>query len=489
MSITALLDWIRKHRIFAAACAVALVVLIAAGIWHGAGQRGSAATGIEIYAAYDLLDGADVVDVRQKVQYRNETGSPLAELVFHLHPLAYETLETAPVAQEDYPAAYPGGFDGGRVQLDSVTVAGEAVEPRIEGSVLRIPLANALREGDSAEVGLVYTLTVPACTARYGAGGHSVNLLNAFAIPAIYGETGWRMDAYCAIGDPFVSEMADYRVEISVPEGYGIAATGVATSEKSKDGRVTTVFDAPGARDFAAVLSREYVSAETKVGDVRVISRAATQEGADLALAHAAEAVAVMSATFGPSVYDEIEICSADLLSGGMEYPGLAVISVDLYEAGMERELAYCVAHEVAHQWWYGAVGNDQINEPWMDESLAEYSTLLVYEQAYGTEGFQSAYRRFIRPRLLHKGLASIPVGQPITSFATNDEYASVVYAKGAAMWHALRQEMGDEAFFAALRTYYDGNTGAIATKQDLYDALGGDAAAFVEDWLTGRAP
>ena len=36
------------------------------------------------------------------------------------------------------------------------------------------------------------------------------------------------------------------------------------------------------------------------------------------------------------------------------------------------------VAHEVAHQWWYSLVGNDQIDEPWLDEAFAQFTTALV---------------------------------------------------------------------------------------------------------------
>ena len=38
------------------------------------------------------------------------------------------------------------------------------------------------------------------------------------------------------------------------------------------------------------------------------------------------------------------------------------------------------IVHEIAHQWWYGLVGNNQIRTPWIDEGLAEYCTAVFFE-------------------------------------------------------------------------------------------------------------
>jgi aminopeptidase N len=44
------------------------------------------------------------------------------------------------------------------------------------------------------------------------------------------------------------------------------------------------------------------------------------------------------------------------------------------------------IVHETAHQWWYSMVGNDQILEPWLDESLADYSEVVYYDEKSGPE-------------------------------------------------------------------------------------------------------
>ena len=51
----------------------------------------------------------------------------------------------------------------------------------------------------------------------------------------------------------------------------------------------------------------------------------------------------------------------------GMESPGLTWIPTG---AG---SLPYLVAHETAHQWFYGIVGNDQARQPFADEAAADF--------------------------------------------------------------------------------------------------------------------
>ena len=69
-----------------------------------------------------------------------------------------------------------------------------------------------------------------------------------------------------------------------------------------------------------------------------------------------------------------------------MEYPTLVMIDQSLYNEKDKFLLEYVIAHETAHQWWYSVIGNDEISEPWLDEALTEYSTVLYFEEKYGKE-------------------------------------------------------------------------------------------------------
>jgi aminopeptidase N len=138
----------------------------------------------------------------------------------------------------------------------------------------------------------------------------------------------------------------------------------------------------------------------------------------------------------------------------------------------------------VAHQWWYSLVGNDQVNHPWLDESLTGYSTILYYQDVLGktvadqvlTQSFEAPYQRLVQEKRDQK------VDQPVAAF-TRDDYSAVVYRKGPLFFHALRQAIGDDKFDAFLKAYFRQNRYDIATAERMLVA-----AESVADRATVRS-
>lgn len=136
-----------------------------------------------------------------------------------------------------------------------------------------------------------------------------------------------------------------------------------------------------------------------------------------------------------------------DLSSGGNLMGGM-----------MDETFEFTIAHEVAHQWWYGLIGSDSRSNPFVDESLTQYSTLLYYEERYGQKRMQQVQDRLMRMNYLGMrlmGKADAAVDQPASAFDPM-QYAGLVYGKGPYFYGEARKKMGDEVFFAALRSYAD---------------------------------
>jgi aminopeptidase N len=218
-------------------------------------------------------------------------------------------------------------------------------------------------------------------------------------------------------------------------------------------------------RNFVFILGEDFNYANRVVQGVVVNSYyyRGHRRGGEKALQTAADALAAFTELFGPYPYAELDIVETPNTLGGMEYPGLVVIEDALYPGvgGVE----WLAAHEVAHQWWFGVVGSDQIDEPWLDEALTQYSTMLYYEKVYGPERgagvvnsvFVSAHRS-----LIARG-RDVPAGLPASRYDPA-LYWEVVYDKGALYFDALRHAVGDRAFFEILRTYYTEHRYRIAT-------------------------
>ena len=114
------------------------------------------------------------------------------------------------------------------------------------------------------------------------------------------------------------------------------------------------------------------------------------EEGGRKALDWAAEALTIYQREFGAYPYRELDIVETATTAGGIEYPGLVVVASRLY-SDPKRQTFFesATVHEVAHQWWYNVVGNDQVNHPWLDEALTQYATYRYFQGAYGDAGGQ----------------------------------------------------------------------------------------------------
>jgi aminopeptidase N len=144
-------------------------------------------------------------------------------------------------------------------------------------------------------------------------------------------------------------------------------------------------------------------------------------------------------------------------MQAGLNIPGLIILANTLYTSPSLRDfLPTVVAHEVGHQWWYAVVGNDVNQHPWQDEGLTTFSALLYHEE-FDPEYYAGTID-FYRQRVAsyEQEFGPQPIGQPVSQFVNRESgYAVIVYYKGALFFVDLREEIGDEAFFTALSSYY----------------------------------
>jgi aminopeptidase N len=247
-------------------------------------------------------------------------------------------------------------------------------------------------------------------------------------------------------------------------------------------------------REFAWLGSAEYRVAETTAYGTRLRSYflPGDEAAGEASLNIAAAALRSYEDAFGPYPYSEMIVAEAPLLHFGMEYPGLNLIGVDLYR-DQRAQLEDRVVHEVAHQWWYAQVGNDQVNIPWLDEGLAEYSMAIYYRQVFGEARANTLInQRWLVPYqvAIENGYDAV-VNQPSSAFTW--EYEVIVYGKAALFFDALHRELGEDTFRSVLHTYADQYRWQIAAPQDLIEVAesvsGKDLDALYNRWILSKKP
>jgi hypothetical protein len=396
---------------------------------------------------------------------------------------------------------------GGAMTATNISLDGRPAAPVIEldGSALRIPLDPPLEPGVRLDLALDFTVTVPTVVERgYGQLGYYDGILalaNAYPLVPVYDDAdadhnavgrhpGWNVEVAPPYGDAIYSETAFYTVRVTAPADMTLIASGNCTASASgSDGDKTWACVTGPMRDFNAILGPDYRVVSQVVEGVTVNSffYSSHRRAGERVLDWAVETVRLFTRV-GAYPFTELDVVETSNRAGGIEYPGLVVINTAFYEP-IGEPLEWIVVHEVIHQWWYSLVGNDQVDEPWLDEALVQYSTLLYFEDRYGAEmaaellegTFQQAYESLVESD------RDMPVGLPIAAYSEQD-YGPVVYQKGPLYFHALRREVGDASFWEILRTYFARNRYGVATPEDWLAAVeavtGDEHRAIYERWI-----
>lgn len=347
---------------------------------------------------------------------------------------------------------------GGGTEVSAATVDGEKARFTVKGTNLELKLPAPLPENAAAKVSLKFTTRIPEIAAPFGHHSGVTSLGVWHPVLAVHDRDGWNLPPTTEFGEPYFAEVADYRVNLTLPQGLTAATTGTQTgSEQSVgDGRKTATYEAEAVRDFALAIGEEFERVSREVGEttVNVYHRPESAFRADRALDLASQSLAYFSEIYGVYPYAEFDMVDAPLVAG-TEYSTLTFANL---ENTQDYVFDTVVPHEVAHQWWYVQVGNDQFSEPWLDESLATYSEWL---------SAGDAAIRFPTP-----ATAPVPLDAPVGDFPDSYTYQTVTYLRGAQLYRDLSSEIGEEELLRALRAYVKEYRYKTATARDLVETL-----------------
>jgi len=389
-----------------------------------------------------------------------------------------ETIEQIPFFL--YPNLTPGGLD-----VQAVNVDGVAVEPefRDRGSRLLTPLPKVLEPGQTVEFAIEYDLSLPVTDeGEYGGFGYAGGVLSlAYCYPMIPAFAGWNHPLPVSYGDFLFNEVSFYLVQVSMPAELILAAPGVELGTRQAGGRREVIYAMGPSRDLYLALSEEFVIETERIGQTEVRSFAGKDAGAasQRALSTAVAALRSFGDRFGAYPYTTLTLVSVPFTALGLEFPGIIINARRLYDltqnyGGVPAPvlLESTTAHEVAHQWFYSSVGNDQLLEPWLDEALTQYATWLYYKDRYGQSAAQGFFQS-LEERWNRMDGAEIPIGGPVRAY-TPMEYGAIVYGRGPLFIDALSERLGEEVFDSFLREY------ARTFEWDIVD--GGEFEAAAEE-------
>lgn len=424
------------------------------------------------------------VEGTARLRFRNLSGRPLNDLYVRLYPNLPQLAGTMQIT--------------GVSVLPDHLVAGFAYD--IANTAARITLPQPLPPGEELELEIAYWVEAPD-KSGYVLFGQSEGILNLpYSYPMLAAQTRdpaspWRLDVPPPHGDIAIADPSFFWMTATVPSGVTLVASGVEiTSTVGVSNTVQHILAAGPAREMALSLSREFQKESLNVDGIQVNSYFLPADAAAgrTALAQAAGALRAYNRLLAPYPFTELDVVEAPTRYLGMEFPGLNFIGLDTYRQQQQTQ-EVLVAHEVSHQWWYGLVGSDPYRYPWLDEGLAEHSSLLYAETIHGQPAADNmrSLRWQVPVEWAIKNDYDEPAGQDVTAF-DGANYEILVYAKSALFFDSLYQALGRDAYLKVLQTFIERYRFQTPTPADflaVVQEVGGiDPQPLYQQWVLSGA-
>ena len=423
----------------------------------------------------------------EKLKYTNDGDVALHEIYFNLYLNAFsETSPYKPYFENFEKKIFQSGEDYGFMGIKKVTINDEQIDFTVDTTIMKIDLKTPLLPGDDIEISLLFEAYVPAISHRTGANAKAIWFGNFLPQVAVHDSSGWHLEPYNKAGDPSYSEISNYHVTITTPMGYHVVSTGVEIELENEDTKITTV-NIQMVRDFAFVVSPAY-SVESVRSDLGVdINFYYYSDIPDIQfyLNSAKESLEYFTNLIGSYPYLSLDIVETELfMEAGMEYPQIIFMDSDYLQKRVRANST--IVHEVAHQWFYNVIGNDQVNAAWLDESLAGIvQDLFLYSEEELEANMITNYNTLIS-RI--ENIENPIPGKNTKLYDSWNSYYNVEYLRPKIMLYELRKKMGIENFELFLKTYYNKYAFQEVVREDLTstaeEVYGSELQSFFSAWL-----
>jgi aminopeptidase N len=366
-------------------------------------------------------------------------------------------------------------LDLGRFRILQVRVDGQPARHTHRSDKLHIRPERPIEAGDTFRVEVRYSGTPKPVSGRWGDIGWDELTDGVLVASQPDGASSW----FPCNDRP--SDKASYRVTVTTSAPYTVVVTGDFVSRRRGAGTATWVYqrDEPTPPYLMSVQIGRY-----KMIDLGVGQRAAIPPNlrADFAydFGRHGEIMAALERFFGAYPFREyVVVVADDDLDDPIEAQGMAVFGRNHIDGRRTHERL--VAHELAHQWFGNSLTVADWRHIWLNEGFATYAEWLWSEVSGGMSADGHA-------RQWHARIASRPADVIVADPGVARMFDPLVYKRGGLTLHALRKTVGDESFFALLRTWVaEHQHGTVTTEQfqahaQRYARMPLDA--FFTEWL-----
>lgn len=348
------------------------------------------------------------------------------------------------------------------IKLNSLEVLNRSGTLLEEHGTVTIYLSGSLKPGEQVEIKTQFDTVLPRQANKFGYYRKALRLSNWYPVVAPFdnAEEQWVSFEKLEFGDPYYYEAAFFKGTVESPAGWQVISP-FTISKKNGQSKDAVVLDSVlPVRDCTLVIGTGFKLSKLSVGstEVEYFFQDRDRKFAPLAVG----VLEFYHQVLGDYPYGRLVLVDFPMEDYmGMEFSGMVFLSSLSGNIGQKT-----VAHEIAHQYWYGLVGSNQIKEPWVDEGLADYCALLYLEHREGKESYCRAIKN-INPQG-NSYLSFLPV----SAYPNKEVYKEAVYYQPAIFWNRVRKLGGTEHLFRVLNRVQKDFRFQVLSAGDLFNVL-----------------
>jgi hypothetical protein len=447
-----------------------------------------------------------------KINYTNNSNDTLKFIWFHLWPNAYKNDRTAFSDQllENGSTDFYFSDEDKRGYINRLDFKMNGATCAIEDhpqhqDIIKVILPFAIAPRTTWKIETPFHVKLPYNFSRGGYIGQNYQATQWFPKPAVYDRKGWHTMPYLDQGE-FYSEFGNYEVQLTLPENYIVAATGVGNNEPSiqqeevnvmpiytkrktiketnaeinakkinkkypsSTQQKTFLFKQDNVHDFAWFASKEFIVKNDTLQlpsgrfiNVNIYHYKRNEAIWKNSIALTKKAILTKCKWLGEYPYGVVSVVEDEEGGGGMEYPTITYLS----SGGNEKLLDFVINHEIGHNWFYGILASNERKHPWMDEGMNSYYDNKYSKEVYGKTGydFLQTKSKFLQKRLpddvshlILQTLIGSKKDQPIETESerfNNANYNFIAYTKTAEWLQLLEKKLGTALFDSCMKAYY----------------------------------
>jgi aminopeptidase N len=276
-----------------------------------------------------------------------------------------------------------------------------------------------------------------------------------------------------------------------------VASNGLKIRDTIDQGLRTTIWRTfyPVATNLMTFSVHPYKTIEFPGADIPVViyTRASDSAASASVYRKVSDMVNSMEIRYGPYPFEKVGYVNTPLSGGAMEHQTMVTMSENeirqLYK--QKDSVNETAAHELSHQWFGNLVTPYDYRDAWFNEGFATFAAAVWLEDLYD-------YKRYLYKLGIYASTYIDYYSKQETVFPLYDflrispssNYPVTIYYKGCLVAAMLRYELGDEIFFAALRSFFkvykNGNMITEMLKNEFEKISDKELDWFFDQWVYG---